>query len=116
VRVVPPLDNLLFSRRRLTELFDFPYKFEAYTPVEQRRFYFAMPILHGDDVAGLVDARRADGVWQITGLELRRQVPPEALRQGIHRLAGIAGAEAVAVASGVPRGLARTLKGKVGEV
>jgi hypothetical protein len=35
VRIIPPLDNLLFSRRRLTELFDFAYKFEAYTPQHQ---------------------------------------------------------------------------------
>ncbi len=63
VRIIPPLDNLLFNRRRLTELFGFAYKFEAYTPQHQRRFYFAMPILHGHDVAGLIDAKKdGDGV------------------------------------------------------
>lgn len=113
VRIVPPLDNLLFSRRRLTELFDFAYKFEAYTPAHQRRFYFAMPILYGDDIAGLIDARRAGSVWQITGLDLRRDIPAEPLRRGIHRLARIAGAESIAVATRLPRDLSRTLRGKV---
>jgi uncharacterized protein YcaQ len=112
-RIVPPLDNLLFSRRRLGALFDFAYKFEAYTPAADRRFYFAMPILHGDDIAGLLDARRAEGVWEVRGLELRRPVPPEALRRAIHRLAGMAGADSVAVTAAVPRALARTLRGRI---
>jgi hypothetical protein len=113
VRIVPPLDNLLFSRRRLGELFGFAYKFEAYTPVADRRFYFAMPILAGDDIAGVIDARRTDGIWQVTGLELRRATPPEALRQGVHRLARTAGAELVVAATRLPRDLSRALKGRV---
>src|SRR3546814_8051419 len=67
-----PLDNLLFSRRRLAELFGFDYKFEAYTPIDERRFYFALPILHRDRLVGLVDAKldrngRASA-WNIVGL------------------------------------------------
>ncbi|MBX6320700.1 MAG: winged helix DNA-binding domain-containing protein [Rhodospirillaceae bacterium] len=111
LRIVPPLDNLLFSRRRLAELFDLAYKFEAYTPAAARRFYFAMPIVHGDAVAGLIDARRRDGVWDVAGLELRRAVPAEALRRAVHRLAGLAGAERVTVSAPAPRALARALRG-----
>ncbi len=111
LRLVPPLDNLLFSRRRLAELFDLAYKFEAYTPAAARRFYFAMPILHGDDIAGLIDVRRRDGAWDVVGLELRRRVPDEALRRGVHRMARLAGAARVTVSAPVPRAVARTLRG-----
>ena len=118
VRIIPPLDNLLFSRRRLREVFDFDYKFEAYTPVDQRRFYFAMPLVHRDRIVGVVDAKlnRNGGrpEWRIVGLELKEQVPSDALRRGIHRLARIAGAEKVAVSTRTPRELKRALAGKIG--
>jgi uncharacterized protein len=113
MRIIPPLDNLLFSRRRLSELFDLAFKFEAYTPAVDRRFYFAMPLVHGDDIAGLIDVRRANGTWDVRGLDLRRQVPPDALRQGIHRMARMAGAETVTVSAKAPRGVARALRGDV---
>lgn len=117
LRILPPLDNLLFSRRRLAELFGFDYKFEAYTPISERRFYFALPILHRDRLVGVVDAKldrsgRHPG-WNIVGLELGEGVPPDALRAGIHRLARIAGAEKVAVTTRAPRDLKRALAGKV---
>lgn len=117
VRIVPPLDNLLFNRRRLRELFGFAYKFEAYTPIAERRFYFAMPILYRDRIVGVVDAKLdRDGgkpEWRLVGLELAETVPPETLRTGIHRLARIAGAEKIAVATRTPRDLKRALAGKL---
>jgi uncharacterized protein YcaQ len=117
LRILPPLDNLLFSRRRLAELFGFDYKFEAYTPISERRFYFALPILHRDRIVGVVDAKLDRSArhpcWNIVGLELGESVPPDALRAGIHRLARIAGAEKVAMTTRAPRDLKRALAGKV---
>ncbi|MGH6933081.1 MAG: DNA glycosylase AlkZ-like family protein [Dongiaceae bacterium] len=117
-RLVAPLDNLLFSRRRFSALFGFDYKFEAYTPVERRRFYFAMPIAHDSDIVGLVDGKLdregAKPVWRITGLELSKPVPVEALRAGIHRIARLAGAERVAVATSTTRALRQALTGDCG--
>jgi len=119
VRIVPPLDNLMFSRKRFSQLFGFDYKFEAYTPQEQRRFYFAMPVLHAGDVVGLLDARldRSNGrpEWQIVGLDMMKPVPPAALRAGIHRLARVAGAATVAVATRTSRDLRRALSGRCGD-
>lgn len=112
VRLVPPLDNLLFSRPRFRALFGLDYKFEAYTPAAQRRFYFALPVLYQDDVVGLLDARLADGVWQVRGLDLRRPVPAEDLRAGLHRIARLAGAEKVAVTTRTTRALRRALVGR----
>jgi uncharacterized protein len=113
VRIIPPLDNLLFNRRRFTELFGVTYKFEAYTPQAQRRFYFAMPILYAHDFAGLIDAKKDGDVWRIVGLELIKPVPPEALRQAVHRLARIAGATRIEAPGLKPAALRKVLAGKI---
>jgi uncharacterized protein YcaQ len=113
VRIIPPLDNLLFNRRRLTELFGFSYKFEAYTPQHQRRFYFAMPILHRHEVVGLIDAKKDGDAWRIVGLDLVRKVPEGNLRQAIHRLARIAGATRVEAPGLTPVKLRRALSGEI---
>lgn len=113
VRLVPPLDNLMFSRRRFTELFGFTYKFEAYTPEDQRRFYFAMPLLYRDRAVGLIDGRREDGDWRITGLELYHDVPLEHLRAAVHRFARIAGCEKVVASPGLTKAQRSAFVGKV---
>jgi uncharacterized protein YcaQ len=113
VRIIPPLDNLLFNRRRLTELFGFTYKFEAYTPQDQRRFYFAMPILHRNEVAGLVDIKKDGEVWRIAGLDLHRKVPEDGLRTAIHRLGRIAGAARVEAPGLTPVRLRKAISGRI---
>jgi uncharacterized protein YcaQ len=111
VRLVAPLDNLLFNRDRFTQLYGFTYKFEAYTPVRQRRFYFALPILWKDDVVGLIDGKRENGKWLVTGLDLIKPVDPDALREGLHRFARIAGAEKVAAGRKVEEKWRKVLSG-----
>lgn len=55
--LLSPLDRLVFDRKRMTELFDFDYQLEMYKPVGKRRWgYWAMPILHGDQLVGKLDA------------------------------------------------------------
>ncbi len=47
--VIAPLDNLLWNRRLVKELFDFDYTWEVYKPAAQRQYgYYVMPILLGD--------------------------------------------------------------------
>ncbi|SDW15359.1 DNA glycosylase AlkZ-like family protein [Paenibacillus sp. CF384] len=58
VHFLPPLDNLLWSRKRLTDLFEFEYRWEIYTPAVKRTYgYYAMPILAGDRLIGRMDPR-----------------------------------------------------------
>lgn len=58
IHFLPPLDNLLWSRKRLTDLFDFEYRWEIYTPAVKRMYgYYAMPILAGDRLIGRMDPR-----------------------------------------------------------
>jgi uncharacterized protein len=117
LRVIPPLDQLLYSRGRFSQLFGFDYKFEAYTPADKRQYYFAKPLVLDDDVVGLVDAKldRNGGnpVWQISGLQLRRPVAAEVLRQGLHRVARLAGAETVKVTARAPRRVKTAVNGLI---
>jgi uncharacterized protein YcaQ len=113
VRLIAPLDNLLFNRDRFTELFGFTYKFEAYTPAHQRRFYFALPILYRDRVVGQIDGKREDGAWQIHGLDMLHPVDPDAFRRGLHRFARIAGAEKITAGRKVAKQWKTALVGKI---
>ncbi|WP_085523632.1 winged helix-turn-helix domain-containing protein [Tuberibacillus sp. Marseille-P3662] len=58
IRFLSPLDNLLWRRERLVDLFDFRYRWEIYTPQSKRRYGpYAMPILYGDRLIGRIDPR-----------------------------------------------------------
>jgi uncharacterized protein YcaQ len=47
--IMAPLDNLLWDRRLLREMFNFDYLWEVYVPASKRRYgYYVLPILYGD--------------------------------------------------------------------
>jgi uncharacterized protein YcaQ len=55
--LLSPFDRLVHDRDRAQELFDFEYTLEMYKPEEKRRWgYFALPVLHHDQLVGKVDA------------------------------------------------------------
>ncbi|MGE5550813.1 MAG: DNA glycosylase AlkZ-like family protein [Bacteroidota bacterium] len=57
-RFLPPLDNLLWRRERLEDLFGFNYRWEIYTPARKRTGGpYTMPILYGSDLVGRLNAR-----------------------------------------------------------
>ena len=54
--MLSPFDSLIWYRERLERLFDVRHRLEAYTPKEKRIYgYFAMPVLDGTRIVGLVD-------------------------------------------------------------
>jgi hypothetical protein len=56
---VAPLDNLIWDRKMIEELFDFSYKWEIYTPIVDRKFgYYVLPILMGDRFVGRIEIKR----------------------------------------------------------
>jgi uncharacterized protein len=66
--LLSPFDRLIHDRKRTTELFEFDYQLEMYKPATKRRWgYFALPILHGDQLIGKLDATadRASGVLRV---------------------------------------------------
>ncbi len=49
VSIIAPLDNLVWDRRLIAELFDFDYRWEVYKPASQREYgYYVLPVLYGD--------------------------------------------------------------------
>jgi uncharacterized protein YcaQ len=53
-----PLDNLLWNRRMISEIFDFKYSWEVYKIPEKRIYgYYAMPILQGTKFIGRLDPK-----------------------------------------------------------
>ena len=67
VRFLAPFDPLVWDRRRFALLWDWEYRFEAYTPAAERRLgYYAMPLLWGEHVIGWANASVVDGAVQVT--------------------------------------------------
>jgi uncharacterized protein YcaQ len=55
--VLSPFDRLIHDRARALALFDFDYTLEMYKRKANRRWgYFALPVLHDDQLIGKVDA------------------------------------------------------------
>ncbi|MFS0872007.1 winged helix-turn-helix domain-containing protein [Paenibacillus xylanilyticus] len=118
VRFLPPLDNLLWRRERIVDLFDFHYKWEIYTPESKRTYgYYAMPILHGDRLIGRMDPRldRKTGVLTVRLLAMEEGAPPveewiSDFREGLAFFASMHGAQSITVETTAPKTLKKQLK------
>lgn len=50
MRILAPLDNLLWDRRLVEALYGFQYRWEVYVPAPQRKYgYYVLPVLHQDE-------------------------------------------------------------------
>lgn len=101
--LIAPLDNLLWDRRMIKSIFGFDYKWEIYTPKEQRRYgHYVLPVLFGDRLVGRIEPV-ADGKKRL--LTVRNFWPEEwfeggerfekALEVALERLAALNGCERV---------------------
>jgi uncharacterized protein len=53
VRLLAPFDPVVWDRRRFELLWEWPYRFEAYTPAAKRKLgYYALPVLWRDRAIG----------------------------------------------------------------
>jgi uncharacterized protein len=67
VRMLAPFDPLVWDRTRFEQLWGWPYRFEAYTPVHKRvRGYYALPLLWCDRVVGWANASTASGALEVS--------------------------------------------------
>lgn len=56
MRILAPLDNMLWDRKLIKALFDFDYKWEVYTPVAQRKYgYYVLPLTMGAEFVGRIE-------------------------------------------------------------
>ena len=61
--LLAPFDPIVWDRRRFEMLWDWAYRFEAYTPAHKRlRGYYALPLLWRDRVIGWGNIAMTDGV------------------------------------------------------
>ncbi len=61
-----PLDNLLWDRKAIQQIFDFDYTWEVYKPPAQRKWgYYVLPVLYGERFVARIDSRLEKGVWTI---------------------------------------------------
>ncbi len=57
--ILAPLDNLLWERRLVKEIFNFDYRWEVYKPENQREFgYYVLPVLYGDTFVARFEPQR----------------------------------------------------------
>ncbi len=59
LELIAPLDNLIWDRKIIEELFGFTYRWEIYTPPKDRKYgYYVLPILYGDKFIGRIELKR----------------------------------------------------------
>lgn len=99
VRLLTPFDPVVWDRRRFTMLWDWMYRFEAYTPVAKRKLgYYALPLLWRDRVIGWANATLKNGTLQsdfgyVAGRAPRDRGFGRALEQELHRMRVFLGVE-----------------------
>ncbi len=94
-RLLAPFDPLIRDRARLLGLFNFDYRFEAFTPEAKRRFgYYTMPVLFGEELVARVDlaSDREAGVLRVSRIFREKSCAARAARaaarEACERLAG----------------------------
>jgi uncharacterized protein YcaQ len=61
-RLLAPFDPVVWDRRRFELLWEWAYRFEAYTPAPKRKLgYYALPLLWRDRVIGWANVTQRDG-------------------------------------------------------
>jgi uncharacterized protein YcaQ len=79
---IAPLDNLLWNRKMISEIFNFNYAWEVYKIPEKRIYgYYVMPILHGTRFIGRIDPKldRQNKKMIINSLLLEEKSLPKSL-------------------------------------
>jgi uncharacterized protein YcaQ len=122
--ILPPLDPLVWDRKRLAALWDFDYTWEVYTPAEKRRFGpYTLPILWGDRFIGRLDPSldRKRGVLRIRDLWFEDDAPRDPylftdLAAEIARFAAFHGDAAVALGTVSPASRDKRLRAALARV
>ncbi len=89
LRVLGPLDSLIWDRNLIHHIFDFEYIWEVYKPAAKRRWgWYVCPLLHNGAFIGRVEPRRddsgkvhIDNLWVEEGHSVDRDELHAALRR-----------------------------------
>ena len=67
VTFIAPLDNLIWDRNLIHDVFDFYYRWEVYTPLKKRVYgYYVLPILYKSDIVGRIEFDKHRGKEPLT--------------------------------------------------
>ncbi len=96
--LLSPFDSLIWYRERVERLFGLRHRLEAYTPKEKRIYgYFAMPVLDGTRIVGLVDPGRLGEVLVAKQVTLLRPDAAAAVARALVEAAAWVGCTSCAV-------------------
>lgn len=89
MRILGPLDPLIWDRTLVRQIFDFEYVWEVYKPASKRRWgWYVVPLLHRGRLVGRMDARREHGavvveqLWKEPGRFPQRALEAALARHG----------------------------------
>ena len=107
--LLSPFDTLIRDRARAEALFGMRYRIEIYVPKEKRQHgYFAMPVLHDDELIARVDPRvdREKDTFLVNAIHLQPGVKRDrdtgrAVARALDDLAQFTGVSRVTVPAGV---------------
>jgi uncharacterized protein YcaQ len=98
VRILGPLDPLLWDRALVRHVFGFDYVWEVYKPAPERKFgWYVCPLLQRGELVGRLEGRRRDGVLVIDRVwrEPPHDLDEDALDAALERHALAVGCEGV---------------------
>ena len=96
--LLSPFDSLIWYRDRVERLFGLRHRLEAYTPKEKRTYgYFAMPVLAGTTIVGLVDPGRDGEVLVAKQVTLLRDGGSDSVARALVEAASWVGCTEVVV-------------------
>ncbi|MGH2448027.1 MAG: DNA glycosylase AlkZ-like family protein [Chloroflexota bacterium] len=116
VRFLAPLDNLLWDRRLVADVFGFDYVWEVYKPESARRWgYYVIPVMYSDRFVARFESRLQDGDWVISGWWWEKDVQRgpgllDALAAAGREFRQYLGAKRIAVPPHLPRDAAGALR------
>jgi uncharacterized protein YcaQ len=93
VRILGPLDPLLWDRDLVRHLFGFDYVWEVYKPAAQRKWgWYVCPLLYRGALVGRIDARVERNALAVKKLWIEGDVPFDAITTALERHAAACGA------------------------
>jgi uncharacterized protein YcaQ len=96
VRILGPLDPMLWDRDLVNLAFDFEYVWEVYKPAHLRKWgWYVCPLLYRDRLIGRIDARIVDDALVVRKLWLDDRALRPAVREALARHAAACGCKRV---------------------
>ena len=98
VRILGPLDPLIWDRHLVRHVFEFDYVWEVYKPERQRRWgWYVCPLLHRDQLVGRIDARVEKQTLVVSKLWIERNIDRSLIDAALERHAHMCGVEKVRI-------------------